>query len=74
MDMNASFYLGKADAHLDHCLDCGRKVSEFEFNVNNGVCDHCPRLTTIAPAFWEVISKRAALGDLEAQKTFEVYG
>lgn len=39
----------------DRCLTCGAIISEFTFNVNNGVCDDCPRLTKIRPEFWKVI-------------------
>jgi hypothetical protein len=65
---------GKDTDHFDHCLTCGRKVREFEFTSNNGVCDDCPRLTVIAPEFWKVINHLANQGDWNAQETFRKYG
>lgn len=57
-----------------HCLTCNAKLSEFSFEVNNGTCDDCPKLTAIAPEFWKVIMHLAERGDFDALKTIEVYG
>lgn len=62
------------DVALWHCLSCGAKITEMQFDHHNGTCLSCPPLTTIAPEFWKAISKAAAQGDLEAQATMERYG
>jgi hypothetical protein len=51
---------GGTHSSFIHCLRCDALIDDYEFDMNNGVCNGCPPLTEVHPSIKEMLAKLEA--------------